>query len=826
MTGAFDPGLIRASIAPARVRAAIDKLLALERPLPLLDELTVRRFVLIAERSRFAIDVLRSFEEAWEILGSGRYESSAATELRKDLALSLFHAAISDILELVPFPETLVLLSKAAERSISRALGAARTALIPLYGRPDPLSFSVIGLGKLGGSELNFSSDIDLLFLYRADGDTTGGSRGRLSNVEWYTRFAEKIVELLSSRAISPFAWRVDLRLRPEGKSGPLVRSLDATVGYYEREGLAWERQAMIKARHVGGDTELSKEFLTRIEPFIYRRYLDRDAVFQIESIKARIEAQSSPQGRRHVKLSPGGIREIEFLIQVLQLANGGRAEAVRSPSTIAAMNSLVEHHYLMAEDRDELERCYFFLRRLEHRLQMMDARQTHILPETPEEMNDLALRMGYQKSDELWKDYLAATDTVRLFYQRRFRRSKEISITPIEEKVIRVLIEAEGDEERARAMTELGFDPSALSDLFAMSRASLADPKTSALRRVFIASTPAWMPLLTSLPEPTEGLRRFARIIDRYGAKATVYEILKTYPSVTELLVRISSLSTPLSDLLARDPSLLEILLAPGGLDRGTEDPGDTRFRTGARFLIGLDDAQTAGRALSDAAEKIIASANFGVIALGRFGARDLGFGSDLDLVFVSDDPDAAKPVQTTIDRWTRLGLKIDAQLRPMGRTSPIVVSIAALERYLRESAETWERLAWTRARVITGPPELERIVSEFIARPIEDIAEVRRMRERLKNESAGPHDLKRGEGGFIDVEFLEALGRSTDELRENYRFLRTVDAAAQIVTGRPWRGDDLERIEKVLEKQGVVLDELNARRNVIAQTFDRALA
>jgi glutamate-ammonia-ligase adenylyltransferase len=855
-----------------------------------LEEKDLRHFVRVVENSRYAVDVFRSFDEAWEILHSGRYAPPSAFDeiaaVRRHLALSLLEVVIADCLDARPFVETLGMLTRTATRCVEATLALVGRTLRESYGAPadaagvtDPsgvtdaargaatCGFAVLGMGKLGGGELNFSSDIDLVFVYREDGETSGGTRGRLTNVEWYTRLAEKLVDGLSSRMTSPFAYPVDLRLRPEGKSGPIVRSLTSTIRYYEREGSTWERQALLKASCVAGDISLGTNLLSRLEPFIYHRYLDRDAIFQIEAIKARIEAQAREHGRRHVKLSTGGIREIEFIVQLLQLASGGRCAAVRTPSTLAALDRLVENRYLIESDRDLLRSSYLFLRRLEHRVQMMDARQTHLLPQDPDEMTDLARRLGCRDGDALWKEYLAVTAEVRRFYETHFERSREVSVTPVEEHVMRLLEDA-GDNAPGGSGSWMDEEVSS-QELRKMSRGSVADPLTSSVRRLFIRSASVWLPMLEALPGPANALKSLSRMVESYGAKATLYEIFYAHPPVAELLVNIAALSDPLSDRICRDPSTLEALLSPGGVTGHRERnvlearlqallkfapdaakarlliEAEERLRIGVRFLMGLADARQTGRELSQVAELMVNDAPCGVVALGRFGASDLGFTSDLDLVFVSSgDPlDVTPAVQRRTEQWARMGLKIDSRLRPMGRTSPLVVSLDRLKAYFESTAETWERVAWARARVIAGDPEIRGSIQSAVSRFLfekpfgaNELGELRAMRKRLRAE-ASENDLKRGDGAMIDLDFCcairrittraealdpEALLASSPPLLEGYRFLRTLDHAAQASFGRAFRGDEteaeLERIRFLLERQHRSWASLPAVRRGIA--------
>ncbi len=888
--------LIRESRAPARVRGALDRLMATGAPLPLVDEESLRRFVRVVESSRFAVDVLRAHERAWDILVQGDYPAThrpsleSAAGIREHYALSLFHVLVVDVLELVPFERTMELLTHASEECVVAAMAVAWRELVERFGAPAGLGagetgYCVLGMGKLGGAELNFSSDIDLICFYAEDGETTGGVRGALAHMEWYARLTERIVDTLSARVHGPFGLKVDLRLRPEGKTGPLVRSLEAMMRYYEGEGTTWERQALIKARGVAGDAGLAQAFLDAVSPFIYHRYLDRDAIYAVEAIKGRIEAQAREHGRRHVKLSRGGIREIEFITQLLQLSNGGRCAAVRGPSTLRALDALVEHRYLLPADRDRLRSAYLFLRRVEHRLQMLDGRQTHVLPEDDGDVADLALRLDYASAAEFWTEYLAVTDGVRALYESRFARSREVSVTAIETEII-TLLEDPDQEGGVPGTPRSAIAPptwrdslseEAIGELRRLSRGSIADPQTATIRRLFIQSTPSWLPALLELPDPDRGLKRFARMVESYGAKSSLYEILAAYPAVAELLVAIAALSDPLSDLICRDPSTLEALLSPGGVTGGRDVAAlgervtelvkyapsrdrallmlkaEEHLRIGVRFLMGLADATRTGRELAALAELLVgADSEFVVIALGRFGAGDLGLTSDLDLVFVAatGDDGVTQAVQRRIAAWTKLGLKIDSRLRPMGRTAPLVGDVDAFEEYVTGTAETWERVAWARARVLSGPADarsrVERILEKWRTRPfgVEEVRAMAAMRRRLGDESR-PEDMKRGPGGFIDLDLIAAMrmlrsGGSSVEpevvfgdephLLRAHRFFRAWDASAQFAFGRAWRPEetavDRARHALLLSRQGCDPADLTAIRSAVADAWDREIS
>ena len=872
----FIEDLIRNSKAPARVRMSFDKLISagcdLTLRVGLLDKLAK-----IFEVSRFAADVIRSYDDAWNILDKSSYSSSVNNLsdhelLRKDLALSMFYVIAADVLQFVPFEDTLKIISDSADRSLEAAWRIARDEMIQKYGKPEGYSenregFTILGMGKLGGRELNFSSDIDLVFIYRNDGESSAGSRGRLSNAEWYSRVSERIIELLSSKLLGNFTYRVDMRLRPEGRNSPLVRSLDSTLLHYESAGEAWERQAFIRARSCAGDLELGKSFLKKIIPFIYKRFLDRDAVLEIESIKRKIESKTVEEGHRNVKLSAGGIREIEFIVQILQLANGGRCEEVRTASTLEALERLVEKNYIMDSDRDFLRESYIFLRRIEHRLQMLDGRQTHLLPSDSAEMDSLAIGLGFSSGEELWEKYLNTAMRVREFYESRFSRSKQISLTELEMQVMKIL---DSNSELESNSEEL-FSATAAKEIRNMAKSGNSDFQSSSATLAFMRSVPVWLPMMQKLPAIDDSLKRLSRIVERYGAKIALYEIITSHPAVAEILVNITSLSEHLSNLIYKDPSSLEALLSPGGVTgereisflrerfqsfnnvisnsvrSGIAIRVEEELRIGVRFILAMADARRTGIELSNIAELLLGEHDFAIAALGRFGSRDIGFTSDLDIVFVTDalDETIVKSIQNLMEQWQKTGLKIDTRLRPYGRTAPLVVGTKALSDYFEKDAAVWERIAWARARVISKNVELKQKVEDTIRSFLfeksfgrKELLEVIRMRKKLLNESSSDDDIKRGRGGSIDIDFLcsvrkimshsesiepEILLKDKPELIAAFRYLRLLDMSAQIVTGKSFRGNesrsDTERIEIIMERHGQRLNELGAYRKKIEE-------
>jgi glutamate-ammonia-ligase adenylyltransferase len=332
--------------------------------------------------------------------------------------------------------ETVRELTALAEASLEAAYRYCRAeveseyGVLNLPGSTEPNRFFVLGMGKLGGAELNFSSDIDVIFLYENDeGESAGGSRGTLAPREFFAAVGKKIIQAMGQVTEDGFVFRIDLRLRPLGANGPLVQSIGSAMLYYESWGQCWERAALIKARAAAGARDLGAQFLKEVEPFIYRRYLDYTTVDELRHMKACIENEllTGDGKRRNVKLGLGGIREIEFFTQALQLVNGGYEPRIRERNTLRALALLAQHGFIPQMERKQLSRAYRFLRNVEHKIQVVQEEQSHLIPEARDEQSFLARRLGYRKSgrqDEralFTRDYRNHTGAVRRIFDRLF---------------------------------------------------------------------------------------------------------------------------------------------------------------------------------------------------------------------------------------------------------------------------------------------------------------------------------------------------------------------------------------------------------------------
>ena len=655
---------------------------------------------------------------------------------------------------------------------------------------------AVIGLGKLGGSELNYASDVDLLFIHADPGPAAQDAAERIVG---------RFTSLLAAPTIDGIGLRVDSMLRPGGRAGALSRSLDATLAYYERESATWERQAMIKARPIAGREALGRGFVEGVEPFVYPPELPPAAIEDVRRTKVRLEEYIRQRGKEltEVKRGRGGIRDVEFAVQLLQIVHGRRDPRLRTPNTLAALAELALEGYVAEDDADALADAYRFLRRVEHRLQIVRDLQTHDLPADRHARTTLARSLGLTDADELAQRYGATTELVRSIHERLFYR-------PLLEAFAGPAQPAPGTD---RAATEellggLGFADAARSyDVLGR----LVDP-THRIGKVLAHLFPVMAPALALSPAPDAALVRLERIADSIGShrdERVIADLLASDPAAARRVAHVAGASSFASDLLAADPTrvrgLSDTLLATdtdaaGGLV-------DAIARTAGRELM----PREAGEALSAVGTRVVREAldvldpdlPFAVIAMGKLGAREVNVASDLDLLFVYEGEGANALARATelaehVMRGVReAGWEPDADLRPEGRNGPLARSIAAYLEYWERYAETWEFQALLRARAIAGDADLGRRfelnAADFAYPPdgitIDHVAEIRRMRERIERERVKPPEaakfhVKLGVGSLADVQFavevsLMRHGGPHPEVRSR-RTLEAIDRLA----------------------------------------------
>ena len=599
-------------------------------------------------------------------------------------------------------------LSNLADVILGTAYELCRSELVRRHGAPQlageagrdrECPFVILGMGKLGGRELNFSSDIDLIFVYEEDGQTAGvesSSAGRLSNQEFFRKLGEMLVRGVSEASPDGHLYRVDLRLRPEGRSGAIAASLRSCELYYESWGQTWERQALIKARPVAGSLALGESFLRMVAPFVYRQSLDLTALDEIRAMKDRINLSvaQDARARRNVKLGYGGIREIEFLVQGIQLVHGGKNPWVREPNTLRALHRLAGQRVLADPDYEALVRAYTFLRRLEHRLQIIHDRQTHTLPDDPQEIQSLGRRMGYHTPEHpdagaaLLADYARHTRAVRELYDSFLRAARPATDgavePPSDELGLFFTSDLPADAIRPR-LAAVGFEDveRALRKLQVMREGHSFARYTPEIRRALGEIAPPLLRSLAEVPDPDLALTTFERFIAGVAARTTFMRLLAENPGLVTLLVRLFGTSEFLSATLLRQPELLDAFLAPEPTTRhGREsverelrravdaaEAGSARLdalrrvkkaeelRIGLADVLGRAEVTEVHRALTCVAEACLdvalrmaeddLGARFGrpdpagasIVGMGKLGGVELGYGSDLDLLFVYRD-------------------------------------------------------------------------------------------------------------------------------------------------------------------------------------------
>lgn len=765
----------------------------------------------------------------------------------------MLRIGLRDLLNKADLRETVADLSDLAEVCLQKAYEWADNALAARYGRPlierpdgssAPARFAVIAMGKLGGRELNFSSDVDLMYVYTADGETQGTAslpdapaRNRITNHEYFIKLAEKLTAAIGEKTADGFVFRVDLRLRPEGQRGPLAQSLGSYEIYYESWGQTWERSALVKARPVAGDEALGREFLERVTPFVFRKYLDFGALAEIRDMKQKINKDVEQKGRtyRDVKLGYGGIREIEFVVQALQLIYAGRDRTLREKSTMKALHILSQKGLITYEEYSALARAYVFLRMVEHRIQIPDDLQTQIMPEDGRGLRALARRAGYLQADgetdSLLRDYAGHTNTVRSIYDNLFAFTGREAVRP--EADYDMLLNAETTEQEGVSLfSRHGFrDPGkAYRNLLLLREGSAFVHQTPRSRKLFNDIFPSLFREIVSSPDPDMALHHLESLLAAQGSWESIQPLLKFDPSAGKMLIAILANSEYFSRMLIRSPILLQNLLeSRQGYGAGTRSVFSRdllenmqqasgisekldalrRFKHREELRIGMADllsnmdGTAVSRDLSKLAEACLDAAlrlarsetgsryntsdssGLAVIGVGKLGGRELTYGSDLDILFVYSGPRGRTPgtglswfeyfskvAEKTISYLSTLtregfAFRVDTRLRPTGSKGPLVQSIEAFKAYYGSQAQTWERQALVRARYVAG----DRAVGLEFCSEIQDLIyrvydktglakDIRNMRSRMEEEigkeQAAFYNIKQGQGGIVDVEFI----------------------------------------------------------------------
>jgi len=657
--------------------------------------------------------------------------------LRRFKRRETLRIAYGDIIREQSLQTVTTQISFLADAILEGGLRAAWRRLQQQRGTPQgpdgqPARFVVLGMGKLGGLELNYSSDIDLIFLYDGEGKTAG--KRQITNAEFFEQLAREIVRLIAEPTELGSVYRVDLRLRPEGARGPMVMNVPNMLNYYDLRGRTWERQIYIKARPVAGDLALGQEFLDKLLPWVYRRYLSRADITGIQALKRRIEQQTHDAGAdtRNVKTGHGGIRDIEFVIQFLQLLNGADLPHIRTGNTLEAIARLEEAGCLTNQERSLLEANYAFLRKIEHRLQIMFDLQTHLLPSDDDELRKLALRLGYHETpgrrarDAFLADYRTKTQLNRRILDHVLHDAfKDEDGTTAE---VDLVLDPDPDDERIAAV--LGRYPfrdvkQAYRNLTALGEENIRFLSTRRCRHFLASIAPRLLDAIAQTPDPDATLVNLAGVSESLGGKGVLWELFSFNPPTLRLYVDLCAYSPYLCGILTSNPGMIDGLMDSLVLDklptrdslaaglaelcRGAEDldpilhsfKNDQQLRVGVRDLLGREDVQATTAVLSDIAETCLEQIaareyqrlidKFGVprcgegarqgqpcelviLGMGKFGGREMNYHSDLDIIFLYEadgQTEAAGPrAQTTSNQhfFSELGQRIIKTVNRLG--------------------------------------------------------------------------------------------------------------------------------------------------------------
>ena len=799
--------LVEHSADPGLARGAVERLLATAGPDPLAEPRRAAAFVTLAcasrtltedvlgDPGRLAIvdepdfDRVRAPGEVRELLAPAVRADDPDAALRRANRREFLRIALRDLTGVADLVTVGRDLADLAEAALSTALEIAAPS------QP----FAVVGMGKLGGAELNYSSDVDVLFVHDGDAGTAVAT-------------AKRLLAVMAAPTTDGIVFRTDADLRPEGRAGALSRSVDSYLAWWERWARHWEYQALLKARPVAGDRALGEEFMTASRPFVWQEVIDPDAIREVRAMKARAEAELRRKGLtdREVKRGRGGIRDIEFAVQLLQLVHGRHDDRIRSATTLVALAQLAAGGYVERADVARLGDAYVFLRTVEHRIQLREEHQTHTLPADDAGLTRLARVLGYRDGprrdarESFLAEYRAHQTAVRSIHERLF-------FAPLLDTLAghgALSPEAAQDRLAAFGFADAEHTRAALRELTGGFRRS---------SRVLQELLPVVLDWLSTTPDPDLGLLQLRHLAEGPTRASTMAVTFRDSPAAAEQVCRVLGSSRFLGDALLHQPAFVEALRDPDTLARVATrddlvasaletlqwraDPDERRaglrrfkrrefLRIATRDVVGLAPLEeTAGElsALADACVEaalgaLAPSVPFAVIGMGRLGGHELSYGSDIDVLFVYDGDGAAAyeaANRTATELVREIGattaegqtFRIDADLRPEGTRGVLARSLDGFRSYYQEYGLPWEFQSLLRARPVAGDPDVAArfmaLVEPFVVRdpfPEEFVREIRRVKVRVEQERIPPGEdprfhLKLGRGALTDVEFLVQL-------------------------------------------------------------------
>lgn len=814
----------------------LDNLLS-ETRMPSSDEAYVRHAItcspfvarLFTKDAGLMNDLLANLHQAYQLIDMQNFlmQQNIFDEITLKRALRLLrqrvmaHIIVRDLNGLADLQEVMRTTSSLAECAINTATDYLNTWQVQAFGQPvdaqgRPQSLIVIGMGKLGGGELNVSSDIDLIFAFESEGETQ--TEKPISNQDFFTRLAKKLIAVIDEITEDGFVFRVDMRLRPFGSEGALVSNLDALEEYYQNNGREWERYAWIKGREVTSGDQVSR----LLKPFVFRKYLDFGAFASMRDLKIQIQRDVNSKGMHdNIKLGRGGIREIEFIAQVFQLIRGGQDVSLQIKPTLKVLELLSNKGLLPEKTVIELSEAYTFLRNLEHRLMYVDDAQTQELPKTDEAKERIARAMNFTH----WSEFLTQLNCYRQQVQQHFDATFSDAggsqdVLDVEKSIWNGAL---AEQEAVLALQQMGFgeQQETLHRLMSLHQSSRYRqlPEFSRLR--FDALMPLAISQAAEMPNADTTLIRVIDLLESICRRASYLALLAEHAQAMRLLVKLCSSSPWLSNYLAQHPILLDELLdtrtlyaepdfavmrqelvkrlevAEGDIERQMDVMRHFKhayvFRFAAQDINGKLALEKLSDYLSALADLIVSvglafiwpnvrgkhleTPQFAVIGYGKLGGKELGYASDLDIIFLYDDEAQeagevyarfAQRINNWFNSLTSAGLlyETDLQLRPDGNSGLLVSSVAAFRDYQLNKAWVWEHQAITRARFVAGDSKIgeafEKIRIEVMTQPRDTEklkSEVQSMREKMRatqHIAADEFDIKHSIGGIIDVEFL----------------------------------------------------------------------
>jgi glutamate-ammonia-ligase adenylyltransferase len=759
---------------------------------------------------------------------AGLAEATDPVSLRVAYRRCLLSIAARDVCGTTGLAESAAELADLATATLRAALGIAEAAA------PEDAALcrlAVIAMGKCGGHELNYVSDVDVIFV----GEAIEGA-DETKAVRAATRLASHMMRICSETTVEGSIWPVDANLRPEGRNGPLVRTLSSHLAYYQRWAKTWEFQALLKARPVAGDPDLGAEYVAAVQPLVWKAAERENFVSDVQKMRRRV-VENIPAGEvdRQLKLGPGGLRDVEFAVQLLQLVHGRADTSLRSGTTLDALEALAAGGYVGRSDAAQLDEAYRFLRSMEHRIQLFRLRRTHLVPEDEAELRRIGRSLGLRTDPvaDLHREWRRHAGVVRRLHEKLFYRPLLDAVAQLATGEARLSTEAARER-----MVALGYaDPaSALRHLEALASGVT---RKAAIQRTLLPVLLGWF---ADSADPDAGLLGFRKVSDALGKTPWYLRLLRDEGAAAQNLARVLSAGRLAPDLLMRAPEAVALLgdgdgggleprsrthleqeilaavrRADGAAQAVTAARGVRRrelFRTAAADIVGSygTEEQPAeadqgalvdrvGAAVSDLTAATLAGTlravvragwgddlptRFAIIGMGRFGGHELGYGSDADVLFVHepregvDEREASQAANKVVSEMRRLlqlpsadpPLLIDADLRPEGKSGPLVRTLTSYEAYYRRWALTWESHALLRAEPVAGDEDLGRRFMELID-PLrypadglsdEAVREIRRLKARMESErlprGADPKlHAKLGPGGLSDVEWTVQL-------------------------------------------------------------------